>query len=67
MHNQDNDTPRPDGPRVSHLSATARRTIATLSVEASDLARPLAARRGVKPHAADLLSRMERRFTYLPI
>lgn len=37
------------------------------ALDAQDLVRPLASRRGVRAHAADWLSRMERRATYLPV
>jgi hypothetical protein len=36
-------------------------------IDARDLVAPLGCRRGVHAHAADWLSRMERRRTYLPI
>lgn len=37
------------------------------SLQARDLTRPVPARRGVRPHAADLLSRMQRRAVYLSV
>jgi hypothetical protein len=36
-------------------------------VQLKDLLRPAPARRGVRAHAADRLSRLERRTVYLPI
>ncbi len=37
------------------------------TVELRDLVAPLDARRGVKAHASDWLSRLERRAAYLPL
>jgi hypothetical protein len=49
------------------LPAVGRRRSADRGLLVKDLVRPLASRRGVRPHAADALSRLERRRAYLPI
>jgi len=51
---------------LAFAPTVARRT-AEAGIEIKDLVRPPAARRGVRPHAADPLSRLERRRAYLPI
>jgi hypothetical protein len=43
------------------------RRVAEAGTDVKDLVLPPAARRGVRPHAAAQLSRLERRGTYLPI
>jgi hypothetical protein len=49
------------------LPPSVARRVAEAGIDVKDLVRPPAARRGVRPHAADPLSRLERRRTYLPI
>lgn len=48
-------------------SKPVSRRVVGLGLEVKDLVRPPASRRGVRAHASDRLSRLERRAIFLPI